>query len=370
MTLPDRSPPAHGGRLDIASRHYGIARAQWLDLSTGINPWPFPMTPIDAAACRALPDANADLIEAAEGYYFNTAGFDTTESGKGIGTILAIPGSQWAIERLPYFFEKGVVALPDIGYREHAWCWQTAGHEAMFYDPDRLETSLFDDASASALRAVVVINPNNPGGQHHSRECLCQLAGKLAEHGVFLVVDEAFADTAPDKSLLPGRPDNVLVLRSLGKFFGLAGLRLGFAIGAGDDTSPLGWLQTRASPWMISSPAQTAGREALEAKEWQRRMRERLSLSGSAQGQWWLARLKARGAIRRHRTGTLFNGFDMASEQAQRWHEALARQGVLTRLWQVDKRRAIIRIGLHDENDATVRRLEQALLHLPSGRER
>lgn len=367
MTSWDRSPPAHGGRLDIAGRRYGIAREQWLDLSTGINPWPFPMTPIDAAACRALPDTDADLIEAAREYYFKTAEF---EKNKGARRILAIPGSQWAIERLPCCFERGRVALPHIGYREHAWCWQRAGHEALYYDPDRLEVSLSRMIDDPGLRAVVVINPNNPGGQRHSSDALLHLAARLAGRGGFLILDEAFADADPGTSLLPRLPANALVLRSLGKFFGLAGLRLGFAIGADHDLAPMAGLKARAGPWMIGSPAQTAGREALAARLWQCRMRTRLAHAGETQGQWWLAQLRARGAIRRHRAGKLFNGFDMAPHQAQQWHEALARQGVLTRLWQVDERLAIVRIGLHDESDATVQRLERALLHLPSGRER
>ncbi|MFC0268529.1 threonine-phosphate decarboxylase [Kushneria aurantia] len=340
----------HGGDLATASARFGIARQRWLDLSTGINPWPYPITPITAADCRALPDDGTALVEAARDYYLPAA-------HERLG-ILPVPGSQWAIERLPGLFERGGVALPHIGYREHAWRWQQAGHRPWFYNPDDLLDGGFNIAQADDLRAMVVVNPNNPGGQHHTPRALTALAQALRPRGALLIVDEAFADSAPAISLLPTLPDNVLVLRSLGKFFGLAGLRLGFAIGQGGADTPLERLTGQSGPWMISAPAQRGGGEALRDRDWQATMRQRLDAASQHQGDWLTERLGQEVQYRRR--SALFNAFDMLPQRALDWHRRLAEQGVLTRLWPVDTSLSLLRIGLHDGADASWRRLDEA----------
>lgn len=352
--------PEHGGRLSDASRRDGLKRHDWLDLSTGINPWPYPITPIDAGACQALPDQDQALHKVAVRYYLgHPLGADENGSPESL-MLLNIPGSQWAIEQLPHCVGSGSVALPDIGYREHQWRWQKAGHQTLFYDadaPDTVMDSRFDTAN---LRAMVIINPNNPGGQHVARDVLRELAARLHQKGAVLIVDEAFADATPEQSLLPDIADNVIVLRSLGKFFGLAGLRLGAVVGRAQ-SDIMKHLSSMQGPWQVTSPAQQAGIEAFADQHWQQNMRAVLRRASQQQGQWLEERLKAHGDVMRWRQSALFNGFDMLPARARQWHEALRDQAVLTRLWVVDKQRAILRFGLHDESPQAKHQLEQAM---------
>ncbi|WP_456267228.1 aminotransferase class I/II-fold pyridoxal phosphate-dependent enzyme [Kushneria sp. AK178] len=349
---------AHGGRLSEVSRRYNLERHDWLDLSTGINPWPYPITPIDARACQALPDHDQGLHDAAVRYYLGNA-VDT--GARPTLTLLNIPGSQWAVEALPHCFVSGSVALPDIGYREHEGRWHQAGHQTLFYDADTPGTIMTRVADTADLRAVVVINPNNPGGQHVAPHVLRTLAAELQQKGALLIVDEAFADATPEQSLLPDIVDNIIVLRSLGKFFGLAGLRLGAVVGA-ESSATLQQLSSMQGPWRVTSPAQLAGMEALTDRRWQYTMRTTLKHASQQQGQWLEKRLNVYGDVSRWRQSALFNGFDMSLACARQWHEALLHQAVLTRLWVVDAQRAILRFGLHDENSRTTHQLEQAMI--------
>ncbi|WP_299258977.1 aminotransferase class I/II-fold pyridoxal phosphate-dependent enzyme [uncultured Kushneria sp.] len=360
MTVASDAFPMHGGRLSEISRRYGIDRCDWLDLSTGINPWSYPITPIDAKACQALPDQNQALHDATVRYYLGQSVETMTSRSWQSLTLLNIPGSQWAIEQLPHCLASGSVALPDIGYREHHWRWQKAGHQTLFYDadaPGTLMDSRFDTAN---LRAMVVINPNNPGGQHVARDVLRELAARLHQKGAVLIVDEAFADATPEQSLLPDIADNVIVLRSLGKFFGLAGLRLGTVVGKAQ-SDVMEHLSSLQGPWQVTSPTQQAGMEAFSDDTWQRQMRERLQRASQQQGQWLERQFRPHGDIIRWRQSALFNGFEMSLERASQWHEAFLPQGVLTRLWLIDEQRAILRFGLHDESAGAIHHLEQAM---------
>ncbi|SPJ34700.1 threonine-phosphate decarboxylase [Kushneria phyllosphaerae] len=360
MTVAPDTSPIHGGRLFEVSRRYGIERRDWLDLSTGINPWPYPITPINASACQALPDQDQALHEAAARYYLGGP-LGTGENGFQESLILLnIPGSQWAIEHLPHCIESGTVALPDIGYREHEWGWQRAGHQMLLYDADHPEAVIEKTADTNSLRAVVVINPNNPGGQHLSPGILHTLAAELQHKGAVLIVDEAFADATPKQSLLPDIADNVIVLRSLGKFFGLAGLRLGTIVGRAQ-SDVMTHLSSLKGPWQVTSPTQQAGMEAFSDDAWQCRMRGRLHRASQQQGQWLERQLKTHGDVLRWRQSALFNGFEMSLERARQWHEAFLPQGVLTRLWLMNAQRAILRFGLHDESADAIRHLKQAM---------
>ncbi|GHC19782.1 threonine-phosphate decarboxylase [Kushneria pakistanensis] len=354
------SLPEHGGRVSEIHQRYGFERHDWLDLSTGVNPWPYPITPIDARACQALPDHDQKLHEAAVRYYL---GHPVESDDIGVRPslmLLNIPGSQWAIEHLPQCVASGCVALPDIGYREHEWRWQQAGHQTLFYDADNLGTVMERIADTDRLRAMVVINPNNPGGQHWAPHVLRGLAAELHRKGAVLIVDEAFADATPRQSLLPDIAGNLIVLRSLGKFFGLAGLRLGAVVGAGQ-SEIMQRLSSMQGPWRVTSPTQLAGVEALSDRLWQQAMRTTLQRASQQQGQWLEERLRPHGDIIRWRQGALFNGFDMPLARARQWHEAFLHQAVLTRLWVVDDQRAILRFGLHDESSQAMRQLEQAI---------
>jgi cobalamin biosynthetic protein CobC len=238
----------HGGNLDEVSRLYPDAPRPWIDLSTGINPRPYPVPPLAAAIWARLPTRTEEqaLLAAAAARY----------GVRPPASLVAAPGTQALLQIIPRLRASGTVAVLGPTYQEHAQCWRHAGHRV------RLVAEV--EALAEADVAVVV-NPNNPTGRLLSRESLSALAVKLAQRGGLMVVDEAFADVTADLSLLPQLPPATLVLRSFGKTYGLAGLRLGFAIA---DVDLADRLRAELGPWAVSGPALAIGTAALADNDW------------------------------------------------------------------------------------------------------
>jgi cobalamin biosynthesis protein CobC len=233
----------HGGNIDWAMRQHGGHREDWIDLSTGINRRPYPVPGIDPACCTSLPldvDLAALLAVAREAY--------STRAD-----IVALAGVQTAIQLLPGLFAKGRARILAPTYSEHAAVLRRSGWS--------VEEVGDLDALAGADLAVVV-NPNNPDGRRHEPQRLVRLADRVGH----LVVDESFCDGEPALSLAPsaGRP-GLIVLRSLGKFYGLAGVRLGFALASPEDAARLAEL---GGPWPVSGPAIAIGKRALGDRPW------------------------------------------------------------------------------------------------------
>jgi cobalamin biosynthesis protein CobC len=231
----------HGGGIDAARARFGGARGDWLDLSTGINPVPYPLPPISAGAWQALPDADATLaLERAARQFWRVP--DSA-------AILAAPGTSALIARLPALSPPGRVRIPGPTYNEHARAFTAAGWSV----------------TDGAADACVLVHPNNPDGR------LWQGGDVTAP---LAIVDESFADLMPDTSLvgLATRP-GVVVLKGLGKFWGFGGLRLGFAIG---DPALLGPLGQLLGPWPVSGPALEIGTAALGDPAWAEATRVRL----------------------------------------------------------------------------------------------
>lgn len=247
--------PSHGGDLSACRNAFA---GKWLDLSTGINPFPYPLPQIPHDCWTRLPGAEEmqDLLSAARQAYGCPA-----EAG-----IVAAPGTQAAIQWLPRLFAKGRVTVLGPTYAEHAHVWRQCGHEV---------TEL--NAVPGTLRDIdilIAVNPNNPDGRALGPDLLRRWHGELSERGGWLILDEAFADVVPDVSLAgeAGNP-GLVILRSFGKFFGLAGLRLGFVLGDPVVTQAL----TQAlGPWAVSGPAAAVGAIALRDLNWQVAMREEL----------------------------------------------------------------------------------------------
>jgi cobalamin biosynthesis protein CobC len=246
----------HGGDLTEAMARYGGSPQMWLDLSTGVNPWPWPI-PADmpGALWQRLP-SHADeeiLIAAAREAYAVPAGVE----------VVAASGTQSLIQWLPQLATDGPVVIVEPTYNEHAAAWRLAGHEVIARaDLDELPI---------AVRHAVVVNPNNPDGRVMPRAVLARVAAQLGERGGWLVVDEAFADIEPEISVVGLCADlPIVVLRSFGKFFGLAGLRLGFAIASPDLARRIA---LALGPWPCSGPSLTIGAAALRDKEWADRAR-------------------------------------------------------------------------------------------------
>ena len=243
----------HGGRLDAAIAVYGGRRSQWLDLSTGLNPTSWPVPELHQALWHRLPD-ESDLgpaLDAARQCYGAPATAD----------IVAAPGTQALIQWLPRLLPRQPVAVLGPTYEEHRRSWQRAGHEVFVTDG-------IASAEASA-RVVVAVNPDNPSGRVRDPERLVALSKRLAARGGWLVVDEAFADADPAASVCDaaGR-DGLVVLRSLGKFFGLAGARVGFAL---TNKAMAAGLRDALGEWAVGAPALHVAAEALSDRVWIKR---------------------------------------------------------------------------------------------------
>ncbi|MEO1226074.1 MAG: threonine-phosphate decarboxylase CobD [Pseudomonadota bacterium] len=241
----------HGGNVDDALRTYGGDRGDWLDLSTGINPEPYPVGRISSPAWAELPSETtlASLKRAARSAYGTDA------------DVIPFHGAQGAIQAMPHLAEARRACILTPTYNEHRAALMTAGW--------RVEDVTGLGALCGADMAVVV-NPNNPDGQRHDPRSLIGLAGKVG----LLVVDESFVETDQALSLAPDVPSNVVVIRSFGKFYGLAGVRLGFALAHGRFAARLADL---AGPWPVSGPAIEIARRAFDDTAWRADTRKRLA---------------------------------------------------------------------------------------------
>jgi cobalamin biosynthetic protein CobC len=324
--------PEHGGQLRLYAERYQRPVNDWLDISTGINPngWPVPTLP--SSVWSRLPEHNDGLNQAASDYY-------QTQN------LLAVPGTQAVIQLLPSLRSKSKVGIVSPAYAEHAYCWQQAGHE--------LVTLSSDDVSASIdkLDVLIIINPNNPTGKKYTPEQLLNWQQSLTKRKGWLIVDEAFIDCTPEQSLAAISPQpGLIVLRSFGKFFGLAGLRLGFVLA---ETKLLSQLAERLGPWPIASSSRYIAIQALNDKSWQHQARTRLENSSKR-----LMKLLDQFGLKPNGGSTLFQW--VKHPQARVLHERLAQQGILTRLFTSP---SSLRFGLPaDEQDWD--RLQQSLKNL------
>jgi len=319
----------HGGRLHEAAAHYHISLNEWLDLSTGINPHGWPVPPLSRKCWQCLPEDDDGLEQVAATYY-------------GTDSLLPVAGSQAAIQSLPLLRPSCRVGILAPSYAEHAAAWQRHGHHVVSISASEI------DAQLPSLDILLVVNPNNPSGEQFTRKQLLGWQKVLAERKGWLVVDEAFADAMPEHSLAgeTGRR-GLIVLRSLGKFFGLAGVRVGFVLAW---PALLQQLNTWLGPWAVSGPSREVARLALADSAWHVAMSQRLQKDAlrleTLMQQYGLA----------PQGGTALFQYCPTTEAG--WlHEGLAKQGILTRLFQQP---AALRFGLPGSEDEW-QRLAQAL---------
>lgn len=293
----------HGGGLRAAATCYGIPLRDWLDLSTGINPCGWSVPPIPAAIWQRLPEAD-DGLETVAATYYGTTG------------LLPVAGSQAAIQALPLLRKPSRVGVLHPSYAEHAHAWQRAGHHVELLPVDLLE------AAVTQLDVLVLAHPNNPTGVRFAPDLLLDWRMRLATRGGWLVVDEAFMDATPMDSLAghTGAP-GLIVLRSLGKFFGLAGARVGFVLA---ESVLLELLREQLGPWPLSGPSRWIATQALADQRWQEEMRIRLIRSGVR-----LADLLERQRLPTAEGALLFQWSPLP--EAEFWQDALARRGIWVR---------------------------------------
>ncbi|MHC8306557.1 threonine-phosphate decarboxylase CobD [Pseudomonas sp. PB3P13] len=320
----------HGGRLRNAALEYGIAEADWLDLSSGLAPWPFPVPEIPLRAWARLPEIEDGLEQAACEYY-------------GAAHLLPVAGSQMAIQLLPRLRRIGKVGVLSPCYAEHAEAWRRSGYVVR----EVLEQEV--DFYIDNLDVLVVVNPNNPTGLSLPLSRLLDWHAKLAQRGGWLVVDEAFMDNTPQLSLAPfAHQVGLIVLRSFGKFFGLAGVRLGFVLA---ERKLLRLLAEQVGPWAVSGPTRVIGQACLLDTDGHARQRQRTEEASERLGllleQYGFA---AQGGC------ALFQW--VVTGRAEQLHGFMARRGILLRLFI---HTSSLRFGL-PADDSEWQRLEQAFV--------
>lgn len=332
----------HGGNLSAAQRQFPAAPTPWLDLSTGINAVPYRIACVADEAWKRLPDSAAleRLQEAAANAY----------SSRSSHQIVAAAGTQALIQLMPRLFPAQRVAILGFGYQEHPSAWRAAGAEVTIVEDIR-------SLASSRIDIAIVVNPNNPDGRVIKADLLRDLAVSLNQRGGAVIVDEAFMDVMPPSmSLVPSLPENgAIVLRSFGKAYGLAGVRLGFAI-AGERAAKR--VRNAVGRWAVSGPAIEIGISALSDKAWLEQTTTRLVSDAQRLDQM----LKTAGfAIL---GGTPLFRLVHHSKSSE-WFKALACHGILVRPFP--ERPGWLRFGIPGE-DSDWTRLRNALQRNGTGR--
>jgi cobalamin biosynthetic protein CobC len=325
-------PLAHGGELAVARRMFPGAPEPFIDLSTGINPQPYPLPALPSQIFTRLPDRTS--IRALAAVAAAAYGAPSPDH------VAPAPGTQILLPHVAALVPPGRAAILRTTYAEHTRAATLAGH-------DVAEVADADELRHADL--AIVVNPNNPDGRVVDKAALLSIAKDLRLRDGILVVDESFADVAHGTSLAGEVDrDNIIVLRSFGKFYGLAGLRLGFALAAPD---LINRIEAVLGPWAVAGPAIEIGKAALGDNEWRLQTLNRLAIDAKR-----LDELLARGGL------TVVGGTSLyrltESSNAAEWFDRLGHAGVLVR--QFAEKPSWLRWGLPD-NEHAWQRLANAL---------
>jgi cobalamin biosynthetic protein CobC len=341
-TSTNQNELEHGGGIAAAAKHWKIPEAEWLDLSTGINPDSWPIPDIPQQLWQRLPDNDEKLLAAARFYY------QTSD-------ILAVPGTQSAIQWLPLLREPSRILLPKICYQEHKQNWARGGHEIFSFDnlssTDTTEQQMLAMIDEHNIGVLVIVNPNNPLGTWMAEKILIACYEKLQQRKGWLIVDEAFMDPQ-DHSLLQYCPKpGLVVLRSIGKFFGLAGARLGFI---GGDPEILQFLKNAIGSWAINHPAQFIATQALQDHHWQQKAK--ISLKKNAASMFDLLQKNIPSqAVHKIFRSDFFITLLMDKNSSEQYYQQLAKQGILIRHFPIDDSQSLLRFGLLDFSKSEVK---------------
>lgn len=314
----------HGGRLGVARSLFPDVPQPWVDLSTGINPRAYPAPRASQLARNRLPEPT----ELARLEALAAAAFGVEDPAR----VVATAGSECALRLLPQVANLKAAVIVGPTYGSHADAWTRSG--ALTQTIDR------DDMHSHTQRAVclTIVNPNNPDGHIVARPQLLALHDSLSRHGGMLIVDEAFADVAPEVSVAAAagtaEAPRLAVLRSFGKFFGLAGLRLGFVVAAESIAAAIRGL---VGEWPVSSDALAAGLAAYADRRWAESERETLQKSALR-----LDRLLVRSGFELAGGTALFR-LARATDARERFARLLA-AGILVRPFDFDP--YLLRVGL------------------------
>ncbi|WP_372779603.1 threonine-phosphate decarboxylase [Litorivivens sp.] len=336
----------HGGNPEALSEALGISPESLLDLSSAVSPEPYPLPAMPPEVLTGLPYHTEPLLQAAAGYF-----------GMQLENILACSGSQAIIQVLPRCRQSSRVLLPEVGYAEHRQWWVREGHHCSSYAyPER--ESLARRIVDTHADVLVLIHPNNPTGHYINTDDLQYWRATL-KADAWIVVDEAFIDPTPDASLIslldmPG----LIILRSAGKFFGLPGLRLGFALAAPE---LLRQLDDQLGPWPVSAAALWAGPQLLTDIAWQNDRRTKLRQLSDAQ----YACLRQAFPETTLVQTPLFTSMRLSHHRAERLVSALLSERVALRYYRQHPEHAWLRVGLAKADQ--LERLQGALASIQGG---
>ena len=330
---------SHGGNLAEAAAEFGIPEDQWLDLSTGLNPEAWVLKEaIPSKYLTQLPYPDTKLLSAATDYY-------------GTSQLLPIPGSQAAIQLIPQITKTCTALMPVPGYEEHIYHWRKNGHAVTPYNPQ--QDDLLSIIQRDQPDVVLVINPNNPTGHVYSKNELLALLDVVERYAGLLIIDEAFIDTHPEHSLSSVRSDSVIILRSLGKFFGLPGVRVGFVIA---NQTWRDSIESALGPWAVSGPSQWIASQCLKDVSWQHKAKKSLQTLSNQQCAF-LSKVFGHLSIK---TGSsdYFTTLHLLVETANAIQNHFAQNGILIRKIDLTKGESLLRFGLC-ANEASLNHFQQ-----------
>jgi len=246
----------HGGDIDLAIKKYGGKREDWVDLSTGINGTSYPWQESINVELRNLPSNKIlmNLEKAAARAYKIAESADTA----------AVSGAQQIINLLPICLKScNSVTILGPTYSEYEKAFKSSG----------IKTQTVSEVSKlSSSDIAIIVNPNNPTGKVIADEMLEDLSKKVR----ILIIDESFKMFSTRRTL---NFSNIIQINSLGKFFGLAGIRLGFVSGPSDFIKAV---KEMLGPWPVSSLAAEIGIVALNDRVWISEMEKLLVTESNA----------------------------------------------------------------------------------------
>ena len=317
----------HGGNISALMAKYPNAQRPFIDLSTGINPYSYPIPPIQQEWIRLLPEAKqVNRVRKSAAQYYGLEDNTNLVIGSGMQQMMFSLACLRLRLRGP-----ATINIVSPTYNEHARVWTAAGHAVY-------EVANINDAASGDV--VVVCNPNNPDGRTYKPDELTALATQLHQRNAWLVVDESFMDIIPDFSLakLASTSDNIVVFRSCGKFFGVAGLRVSCAIAW---ESCANWLTAAVGPWPISTAACNVLPAMFADAAWIQSTRTTLVKEAV---QW-------RGMLASYFTLVGFTPFFTLVDvpHAEQWYEKFVTHGIAVRRFEYNQR--WLRIGLPAKAD-------------------
>ena len=322
----------HGGDIEAAAQRYDIELEHWVDLSTGISPWAWSLPSLPERVWQSLPPTDlSELLTAAAAFY------QCSDEALSIDNISVTPGSQLLIRLLPHIADNidntpsKRVALPLLGYQEHALSWHMAGFELVFYqNVAELDALIQQNETGNTLQHAVVINPNNPSTELIDATQIKNWAEQLPG---LMIVDEAFIDLQPQLSsiqhLTSTRKNNLVVLRSFGKFFGLAGLRVGFI--TSNNNNLLKQVNALFHPWSINHAALLIAQDALCDHHWQQQQRQRIAQQSEQLGELLHSLCDTQLSDYGLQSAGLFTTIIADRNELKQLHQQLAQQAIWTR---------------------------------------